>query len=613
MGSAPRFDRTMRPDTFPHLTTTSTIAEVPSYGDALGLDTRARRLADLFHDLPDLPGVLLTDDGRVVSAISRRYYLEMVGSYCGKDLYLSRPIRLMLAPFERLGGALSVEAQLPIREAVARGLARRRELIYEPLVVRLPEEQGEHLEARLVDFEDLLLADSRLSALRNTQMSQILGSVGEGLMLIQPDRSLAAEYSASTPRLLATDEIAGRSLEALLAPRLDAERCRLAGEFVDILFRPTVIEALVATLNPLAKVDIHNPGEARPRTLTFRFVRHLEGRQVRHLLVRIEDITRQEEQTRALAREQESTELRLSLAVALAEADPTLLPAWLTALERQGRAARALDSNPESRRALARELHALKGEAGLLGLAVFRGALHQLETALEPGSASVTLSAPLARLEALLVEARQLIARFRRFGPEARVEPGAAPPTLAALLASLSLQVERLGAELGKPARFVHRVDAALVPDAALTWLPEVLPQLATNALVHGLEPPAQRAAAGKPPVGTLLLAARTHPAHGHVELVFQDDGGGLDLERLAKRAQDLGLSSASPEELARLVFHPGLSTRDGAGEHAGRGLGLDVVKARVEAHGGRVAVASQPGKLCAIRLFVPLSLEVAA
>lgn len=601
----------MRQDALNHLTSTSTVAEVPGYREALELEGRARRLAELFQDLPTLPGVLLTRQGQVVNAISRRYYLEMVGSYCGKDLYLSRSITLMMAPFDKLGGALSVAADLPIRDAVGEGLARPRELIYEPLIVRPVVTSDAPGATCLVDFEDLLIADSRLSALRSSQMRQILGSVGEGLLLIQADRRIASEYSASTPRLFATGEIAGRGLEELLAPRLDSERCRLAGEFVDILFRPTVIAALVATLNPLAKVEINNPGEERPRTLSFRFVRHMEDRQVRHLLVRIEDITRQEEQARALAREQETTELRLSLAVALAEADPTLVPTWLAGLERQCRAARAVGPTREARVELARELHAVKGEAGLLGLAAFRAALHQLESALEPGRATSALAAPLARLEALLAEARQLLARFRRFGSEARATTS--PTTLANLLAGLSRQVERLGAELGKPARFVHRVDATLVPDAALVWLAEVLPQLATNAVVHGLEPPEERIAAGKPPVGTLLLAARAHPAEGRLELVFQDDGGGLDLERLAKRAQDLGLSPATPEELARLVFRPGLSTREKAGEHAGRGLGLDVVKARVEAAGGRVAVASQPGKLCAIRLFLPLSLEVAA
>ncbi len=285
----------MRQDALNHLVSTSTIAEVPGWYEVLELEDRARRLAELFHDLPSLPGVLLTHPGQVRSAISRRYYLEMVGSYCGKDLYLSRPIGLMMAPFDRLGGPLSVTADLPISAAVGQGLARRRELIYEPLIVRPGSSTDSSATTRLVDFEDLLIADSRLSALRNSQMRQILGSVGEGLLLIQPDRRIAAEYSASTELLLATRQIADQRLEELLAPRLNAESCRLAAEFVDILFRPSVIENLVVSLNPLAKVAIHNPGERAPRIVTCRFLRELEGRRVRHLLLRIEDVTRQEE------------------------------------------------------------------------------------------------------------------------------------------------------------------------------------------------------------------------------------------------------------------------------------------------------------------------------
>lgn len=126
----------MRVDFLHRLTTTSTIGEVPGYTEALEGSTRVRVLSALFHDQPELPGVLLTDAGRVYGAVSRRYYLEMVGRYCGMDLYHGRPIRLMMERFDQLGGALAVDAELSIREAVQRGLERSRELIYEPLIVR---------------------------------------------------------------------------------------------------------------------------------------------------------------------------------------------------------------------------------------------------------------------------------------------------------------------------------------------------------------------------------------------------------------------------------------------------------------------------------------------
>jgi|CXWL01.1.fsa_nt_gi signal transduction histidine kinase len=565
------------------LTTSSVIAEVPGHEVALDANVKARRLAELFQAQPDLPGVLLTRHGRVYSAVSRGYYFERVGGYCGKDLYDGRPIHLMMDRFDQLGGALEVAAESSIRAAVERGLERPRELLYEPIIVR-----GDAT-AVLVDFEDLLIADSRLSHLRNLQMGQILGTVGEGLLLIREDRRVGSEYSRSAEAVLGTSALAGRTLPELLADRVDPERCRLAGEYLEILFRGNVIDNLVTGLNPLAKVELSIPGEPRPRVAAFRFARSVEGGRVPHILVRIEDITQREQQALELAAQREVTELRLTLAVALAEADPEALSAFLDRLGNQEATLRGLVSGALPTTALARELHALKGEAGLLGLTPFRSCLHELEDRLESPPAG--LAGPVVRLAGLVAETRTLLARFRRVG-----QATAAP---ADPLARLARFVGELAAELGKEARFVSSVHPSQLPPELLPRLQDALVQLARNALVHGIEPPAQRVAAGKPAVGTLQLAFRNHPGHQLLELIFQDDGAGLALDR--------------EPDLARRIFEPGFSTADGVDEHAGRGVGLGVVKERVEALGGRIAVHSERGRFCAFRILLPERAEVAA
>ncbi|MDX1999370.1 MAG: ATP-binding protein [Thermoanaerobaculia bacterium] len=587
----------MRTSFLDRLTTASVVAELPHYQEAVDTDAKARRLADLFQANPDLPGVLLTRHGRVQSAVSRSYYFEVVGGYCGKDLYDGRPIQLMMSRFEELGGALVVSGERSIREVVELGLKRSRELLYEPVVVHRDGGGMAEESVVLVDFEDLLLADSRLSQLRQVQMGQILGAMGEGLLLIREDRRVASEYSLAAERVLGTAEIAGRTLAELLAGRVDAERVRLAAEYLEILFRGNVIENLVLGLNPLAKVELRVPGESRPRVVAFRFVRGLEAGTVRHVLVRFEDVTRQEEQARELARQRSETELRLSLAVALAEAEPEAVFSFLERLEAP--AGPLVSCEPGA--ATAREVHALKGEAGVLGLALFRAALHELEEQL--AGSEGPRAAALGRLHHLRAETRDLLTRFRRLG-QARSAP--ADP-----LAQLAQFVTGLAAELGKPARFVSRVHSAEIPPGMLAGLRDALVQLARNALVHGIEPAAERAARGKPPVGTLQLAQRHHPGRGVVELIFQDDGAGLDLEALQNHARRRGLATAG-EAASQLIFEPGVSTAHLVDEHAGRGQGLGVVKARVEALGGRIAVHSERGRFCAFRLLLPHPVEVA-
>lgn len=139
----------------------------------------------------------------------------------------------------------------------------------------------------------------------------------------------------------------------------------------------------------------------------------------------------------------------------------------------------------------------------------------------------------------------------------------------------------------------------------------EPLVHLVTNALIHGVEPPAERERAGKPAEATLTLTAT--PRSDRVIVTVADDGRGLDPGRLLLKAQSLGLAPANPtpEEILTLAFLPGLSTSDQVGAMAGRGVGLDVVAGSIRALGGSVAVASTPGKGATFTLTLPLTVAV--
>ncbi|MBI3782708.1 MAG: Hpt domain-containing protein [Deltaproteobacteria bacterium] len=138
---------------------------------------------------------------------------------------------------------------------------------------------------------------------------------------------------------------------------------------------------------------------------------------------------------------------------------------------------------------------------------------------------------------------------------------------------------------------------------------------LVRNAVAHGIEVPALREARGKPRGGNVHIAAQ----HQGVELVVtvSDDGGGLDFESIRSKALARGWIDAAKkpgrDELAQLVFRPGLSTREDVTELAGRGVGMDVVAREVEELHGRVAIESHDGKGTTVRLYVPDAAAVGA
>ncbi len=136
---------------------------------------------------------------------------------------------------------------------------------------------------------------------------------------------------------------------------------------------------------------------------------------------------------------------------------------------------------------------------------------------------------------------------------------------------------------------------------------------LLRNSIAHGLEAPEARAQAGKPEYGEVRLTAK-HEGNEMV-LMVSDDGAGLDLRRIQKKAVEKGLLDAGVEpgdsQLAQMIFVPGFSTADEVTQVAGRGVGMDVVKNEIAGLGGRIEIATEAGKGVTFTIYLPLTLAV--
>ena len=159
----------------------------------------------------------------------------------------------------------------------------------------------------------------------------------------------------------------------------------------------------------------------------------------------------------------------------------------------------------------------------------------------------------------------------------------------------------------------VLRVDAAdVVVDRALVgMLDDVLRHLVRNAVDHGIELPAERAAAGKPPVGTISVTAGLRS--GGIEIAVTDDGRGVDAKAVREAAHRLDASLDFREltgerSLVEVLFRPGLSTATGVGTVSGRGVGLDAVRDAIEATGGTVTLHQAAGSGVRVIVNVPLN-----
>jgi len=173
--------------------------------------------------------------------------------------------------------------------------------------------------------------------------------------------------------------------------------------------------------------------------------------------------------------------------------------------------------------------------------------------------------------------------------------------------------VRDTAAELGKEVALeIEGADTEL-DKSVVEKIADPLMHLVRNGLDHGLEPPAERTANGKPAHGTLRLTAR-HEAGG-ILISIVDDGRGINRDRVLERAWERGIVEPGvtpPDaEILNLIFEPGFSTADQITNLSGRGVGMDVVKRNIEALRGTVNVRSDWGRGTTIDIRLPLTLAI--
>ena len=262
----------------------------------------------------------------------------------------------------------------------------------------------------------------------------------------------------------------------------------------------------------------------------------------------------------------------------------------------------------------------------------------------EPEHQARTLRVDTARIDALVTLTGELTVAKNSIGHAASLVEKAAPELGAILRARfavlhrltgelqhavLSMRVlpldhvfqrfprllREMSIELGKPASLVIEGGDTEADKVIVEHLFEPLVHVIRNAIGHGIEDAATRAALRKPAEATIRLAARRQGEHVAVEV--SDDGQGIDVNRVRELARERGLFTAealaamSDEAIIDVIFEPGFSTAAKVTGLSGRGVGMDAVRAAVERLAGQVRVDSRPGLGTTIRFMLPFSVMV--
>ena len=175
--------------------------------------------------------------------------------------------------------------------------------------------------------------------------------------------------------------------------------------------------------------------------------------------------------------------------------------------------------------------------------------------------------------------------------------------------------VRDISKKLGKKVEFKHYGDNVEIDKAMIEGLTDPLMHIIRNSLDHGIEMPEDRIKAGKSDTGTISISAEQ--ANGQMIITIEDDGKGVDSERVAQKALEKGqidenqFASMSHNDKALLIFGAGLSTAEQITDISGRGVGMDVVKTNIHKLGGIIKLDTELGKGTVITIMLPLTLAI--
>ena len=477
------------------------------------------------------------------------------------------------------------------------------------------------------------------------QTEDILRTVKDGLFLLDQNLIIGSAYSGALETLFQRKDFAGLPFESLLKNIVSEKTLATAVKFVKILWAERTNEKLVKSINPLGEVEVHldgGSGKFDTRYLQFDFHRVRVDGEMTHVLVSVSDVSARVDLARELQTSQNQAQGQVDTLLGILHIDPAQLTSFLNDSNAAMKMINAVLREPTREEGvfrkkldtLFRQVHSVKGESAALGMSSIETRAHAFEEDLKALRDKPSLSGndflPLViKLDDLLTHLQSvsdLVSRLSRLQigthdvahtatavlneekpKQQQPAGGTADAGLAATLQQLAARVAR---ENNKEAS-LKCVGFDMVPDEYRRAVKDIAVQAVRNALVHGIEAPAARSSAGKPPVGMVRLTFQDLGDGGY-KLIVEDDGQGLSTERIKEAALKKGFitperaQTLDTKQVFSLLFHAGFSTLETATKDAGRGVGMNLIADLTNQMGGKVSVATSAGKFTRLTMTLP-------
>jgi two-component system chemotaxis sensor kinase CheA len=447
-----------------------------------------------------------------------------------------------------------------------------------------------------------------------------------GLFLMDSKYDIQAGHSKAMEKIMSVSDLNGKNFMALISSSVKPNEQQGVMDYFEMIYRDAFDKDMLESINPINEFTYFSTETSEKKNLRTSFALTGQGK-LAYIMGTIEDITEEKELEKQLLEAENIRENEMRSLFQVIQLDPRVLSDFVDDAEYEFDTINSALKSKKQLHAqvlvdLYQSIHAIKSNALILNLDGFAERLHKLESSVKNLQEKHKDIVPFDEFLGLVLELNEAmkeidqlkatVLKIENFKNTSRNDEN---QERYVLVETLSRVCDKTQAAMNKKVRFVvDRIDNAALDNGPRRAIKEILTQLVRNAVYHGIETPEERGPLGKEPEGEIKLSMRY--MDNQIVIKLTDNGKGIDFGRIRQMAQANNLLRSPAEAndknfLLKTIFSAGLSTAGEADLHAGRGVGLSLVKDRIKELHGSISVSTISGRGTTFTINIPTDLHI--
>jgi len=449
-----------------------------------------------------------------------------------------------------------------------------------------------------------------------------------GLFFMDKNFIIQDHYSRYLEEMLSDTKLFGKVFTDIISDSVSTNELSAIKDYFKMILERTYDLDMLEDINPLNELHYVNRATGIKKVFQFAFATVERGRGEVFILVTVYDITARVELQERLAEEEARRQEEMQAVFELIQVEPDVFGDFMEDMEFEFDSIDKILKNDalSAHDALVKtyqSVHAIKSNAVILGLSIFGNKVHNLESKIKklremegevPFAEMLNLTMDIEKLSNEKEGFKDIIEKLQSYtGAGAGSQSSGKKQNIKVLVDSLTKATSKAAEDSEKQILFVaSEINHEAIEKGPRRVMKDILMQLIRNSAIHGIETPDVRASRGKKETGIIKLSITLSEDHKIIIIKLTDDGNGLDYKKISEKALAKKLikpqDANNPDMLMKVIFAPGFSTAETEGIHAGRGIGLNLVRDRLKEVKGTVKMRSENGKGMLFFLQIPIN-----